>query len=264
LLDLHTLSSRHDLRPLVLRTALTYLELAGTLRQGTPLYLSSQMRPLTSVEEVIAGFAGERQQFVRELFAHAKEGRIWFSISPKDAALAMGQPRERIEQALDYFQEKGLAEVRRADVRHRYTVVRRDVSPQVLAADLFARFRSREAQDIARVAQVIALVTASACQTNMLCAHFGEQRPEPCGHCTFCRSHEASVMPRSASPSLPAISGDMRAALADLDARQSTRFLCGLSSPHLSKRKLTHHALFGALRDHRFAAVLALVSEIKA
>jgi len=32
----YTLSDRFDLRPLVLRTALTYLELGGALRQKTP------------------------------------------------------------------------------------------------------------------------------------------------------------------------------------------------------------------------------------
>src|SRR2546423_10162435 len=39
---LYDLSSRHDLRPLVLRTLLTYLELNGVLRQGTPFYARSE------------------------------------------------------------------------------------------------------------------------------------------------------------------------------------------------------------------------------
>src|SRR3712207_907264 len=44
--DLTELSNRHDLRLLVLRTALTYLELAGVLRQGTPFYAGYRVRPL--------------------------------------------------------------------------------------------------------------------------------------------------------------------------------------------------------------------------
>ena len=32
----YELSSKHDLRPLVLRTAWTYLELGGALKRGTP------------------------------------------------------------------------------------------------------------------------------------------------------------------------------------------------------------------------------------
>src|SRR6266568_1788759 len=44
--SLYDLSSRHDLRPLVLRTLLTYLELNGVLRQGTPFYAGYEIRPL--------------------------------------------------------------------------------------------------------------------------------------------------------------------------------------------------------------------------
>ena len=43
--SLYDLSSRHDLRLLVLRTALTYLELLGVLRQGTPFYAGYELRP---------------------------------------------------------------------------------------------------------------------------------------------------------------------------------------------------------------------------
>ncbi|MFP2911671.1 RecQ family ATP-dependent DNA helicase, partial [Pyxidicoccus sp. 3LFB2] len=38
--------------------------------------------------------------------------------------------------------------------------------------------------------------------------------------------------------------------------RQAARFLCGLSSPALSRAKLGGHKLFGALEDWPFAEVL--------
>ena len=37
--------TRHDVRPLVLKTVLTYLELEGLLRQGTPFYAGYRLRP---------------------------------------------------------------------------------------------------------------------------------------------------------------------------------------------------------------------------
>ena len=40
----YELSARHDLRPLVLQTVLTYLELDGVLRQGTPFYAGYRLR----------------------------------------------------------------------------------------------------------------------------------------------------------------------------------------------------------------------------
>src|SRR5438309_155732 len=54
--SLYDLSSRHDLRPLVLRTLLTYLELMGVLRQGTPYYAGYEIRPLLPVGEIAAQF----------------------------------------------------------------------------------------------------------------------------------------------------------------------------------------------------------------
>src|SRR5436305_9294248 len=45
-LSLYDLSARHDIRPLVIRTLLTYLELAGDLEAGTPVYAEYELRPL--------------------------------------------------------------------------------------------------------------------------------------------------------------------------------------------------------------------------
>jgi hypothetical protein len=41
----HDLASRHDIRLLVIRTLLTYLELAGYLEAGTPIYAEYELRP---------------------------------------------------------------------------------------------------------------------------------------------------------------------------------------------------------------------------
>src|SRR5437870_5618523 len=91
--SLYDLSARHDLRLLVLRTALTYLELLGVLRQGTPFYAGYELRPLIPVEEIAAQFKGEPAQFVADLFAHAKKGRTWYGLNPDEAAAALGQAR---------------------------------------------------------------------------------------------------------------------------------------------------------------------------
>src|SRR5207244_10524961 len=74
--SLADLSTRHDIRPLVLRTLLTYLELLGVLRQGTPFYAGYEIRPLLSVPEIAAQFQGEPARFVTELVSHAKKGRL--------------------------------------------------------------------------------------------------------------------------------------------------------------------------------------------
>src|SRR5439155_5866734 len=52
--SLADLSARHDVRLLVLRTLLTYLELLGVVRQGTPFYAAYEAKPLESLEAVFA------------------------------------------------------------------------------------------------------------------------------------------------------------------------------------------------------------------
>ena len=63
----------------MLRTALTYLELLGVRRQGTPFNAAYELRSLLELPEIAARFEGERAQFVTSLFAAAKKGRIWYA-----------------------------------------------------------------------------------------------------------------------------------------------------------------------------------------
>src|SRR5438034_6729297 len=88
----YELSVRHDLRPLVLRTALTYLELDGLLRQGTPFYAGYRLRPLggASLEDVFARFDESRARFLRSLVTAGKAGRTWTTLAPDEAAAALG------------------------------------------------------------------------------------------------------------------------------------------------------------------------------
>jgi ATP-dependent DNA helicase RecQ len=79
----YEVSGRLDVRPLVLRTILTYLELEGLLRQGTPFHAGYSIRPVAgSFEDAFAGFDDERADFLRRLVASGKTGRSWTSLDP--------------------------------------------------------------------------------------------------------------------------------------------------------------------------------------
>ncbi|HTE17033.1 MAG TPA: RecQ family zinc-binding domain-containing protein, partial [Armatimonadota bacterium] len=269
LLNLYDLSARHDLRPLVLRTALTYLELNGTLRQGTPCYVGYEIRPLIPLEEIGAQFQGEPARFVAELFAHARKGRTWYALDPDAAAVALDAERRRVVRALEYLAEHGWAELRTADLRHRYTVAREDPDPEALTAELMQRFAEREEREITRVRGVLDWVELDECQVNALARYFGEERAEPCGHCAFCRAGRPQRVPPP--PPLPPLPGDLdtggwrslrEAHPAVLgEPRQAARFLCGLSSPAVTRARLGRHALFGALAERRFGEVLKWCAE---
>jgi len=105
-LDLLALGDAHDLRPLVLRTALTHLELLGVIKQGTPVYASYQVKPLIPVPDIVARFSGDKGAFIDAIFGAGKTGRIWTHLSLDDVAVALGQDRQRIMRAWTFSQNK--------------------------------------------------------------------------------------------------------------------------------------------------------------
>ncbi len=262
--SLSDLSVRHDIRLLVLRTALTYLELLGVLRQGTPFYGAYEVRPVLDPTEIAARFEGERARFITSIFAAAKKGRIWYTLDATQVGAALGD-RARVVRAIEYLEQQGWAEVRVSDVRQRYRRLRSTEDESALVAELCQRFGAREAQEIARVHRVPALVTHEGCQVNALVGYFGERRVAPCGHCTHCLNGGAPTLPAPrAHAALPgeidqrgfvALCAEQPRALAD--TRQQARFLCGMNSPALTRARLTRHPLFGAAEERPFTEVLA-------
>ncbi len=263
--NLAELSSRHDIRPLVLRTAFTYLELLGVLRQGTPFYAGYSVRPAEPVEQLLGRFKGERAGFLRSVFDGARKGREWYALDTVPLAATLRQDRDRIVHALEYLREQGWVELKVSDARQRFTRLVSVPDIPGLAAELAGRFRRSEQGEVSRVAQVVDLVTHRGCQTNVLLRYFGEERDGPCGHCTFCETGKAAAFPR-ALPPLPIEQvldvAEFRqvceAHPTPLGApRQQARFLAGLSSPALTRARLGKHRLLGALEGRPFAAILA-------
>src|SRR5213076_3522794 len=122
----YELSARHDVRPLVLKTLLTYLELDGFLEQGTPFYAGYSVKPTSGEwDEVFAGFNADRADFLRRVLASGKDGRIWTAINPEAVP---GEARERVVSALGYLEQQGLAEVKVANVRQRFTLLKQPPS----------------------------------------------------------------------------------------------------------------------------------------
>ncbi len=264
--SLHALASTHDIRPLVLRTLLTYLELDGYLKGGTPFYADYQFKPLASSQAILSRIEGERRAFLAGLFRQARKARTWFSIDLELAATTLNTPRERIVRALDWLGEQQLLEIKVAGIRHRYQRLNQPDSLETLAEDLYQRVLAREQAEIHRLQQVLDLVTLDDCQTNALAAHFGEQRTQTCGHCSGCLREKSELPLRHTQ----AISEDILRAVytlkqerADIltSSRLVARFLCGISSPRISRNKLSAHTLFGSLENVPFADVMAQIEQ---
>ncbi len=263
-LALYELSSRHDIRPLVLRTLLTYLELDGLLEAGTPFYDAYKFKPLLSSREILERFEGERREFLRGLFGQARKGRVWLGVDPAAAAAALGCSRERIVRALDWLGEQRMLEVQAAGVRHRYRRLRSPDDLEQLAAELYQRCLVREQAELGRLRQVQELVASRQCHTAVLAAHFGETLEAPCGHCGACRGEVSPPIERTARPVRATLAEELAPLLASYPEILATplaiaRLLCGIASPRLSRSKLTGNKLFGALADVPFGQVMGWV-----
>lgn len=267
----YSASGQHDLRQLVLRTALTYLELQGKLRRGTPFYAGYEFKPLVRMDAIGEAFPETHARFALSLFEVARKGKIWYAMDPEKAAEGLGVERRRVVRALEVMQERGLIELRSSDVRDRYT--RQFLASEVdaLVADLVARFEHREQQEVERLQMVPELVEHDGCQVVALVRYFGEDRTAPCGHCTYCLTGKRTVLPEDA-PDEPLEEQVRVAAVLALveehpgvlgSPRQVAKFLCGLSSPAFTQAKLGRHPLFGRLEAYRFQDVVRWVAGVQ-
>ena len=264
----YDLSGTHDIRPLVVETVLTYLELDGIIEATGPFYSEYKFQPTKPSAEILAKFDGRRADFLRRVLAQAQKGRTWFSLDVLRAAAATGEPRERVVAALNYLEEQGDLVLQVAGVRQGYRLVRAGVDIAAVADGLSARFAERERRDVERLRTIVDFVEEGGCRTRRLLAYFGETLPADCGHCDVCEGDaSATPLPRSATRPL----GDREAAMIrDLKAagkralaspRQLARFLCGLTSPLASRERLGGHPMFGALAGVPFQDVLAFAGK---
>lgn len=258
----YELSAAHDIRLLVVRTLLCYLELLGYLEGGTPFYSSYRFKPLVSSAEILSHFEGERQTFLKNVLRRAVKAKTWLTLDTDSASRALSCPRDRIVRALDYLAEQQWLELKAAGVRQRYRRLRLPEDARALAAKLHERTLQREKSEIDRLGQVLDLVRHDGCQVGALGAHFAEQRDEPCGHCSWCLGGRkpVAVPQRGEAPIDPdpwQHAMAVRKEYADLfrDPRVLARFLCGVSSPALIRAKLTRHNLFGVLGNVPFARI---------
>jgi ATP-dependent DNA helicase RecQ len=264
----YDLSARHDLRQLVLRTALTYLELDGAIKKGTPFYAEYEFKPTGTMNDVLNAFDGNPGQFVKDIVRIARKGVTWVKVDPEKTAESLGVERKRVVKALEVLEQKGLIELRVAGVRDRYTRLMEPSQAERLVSGLVEKFERREKSEIDRLQMVIDLVEQPTCQVNALVGYFGEKRKKPCGHCSFClTSKVGSIAFGLPLPSIETVVGsDQIKSLVDRNPqifdspRPITRFLCGLSGPVFSKAKLGRDPLFGILTAYRFKDVEEFVN----
>lgn len=261
-LSTYELSAAHDMRQLVVRTLLTYLEIDGLIEGGSPFYANYRFQPKMPSAQLLDHFTGERRSFVASILRCARKAKTWFDLDIDHAAKVTQSDRQRIITALDYLGERDMLEVRVSGVRYHYRRSNKPADPKQVADELTGRVQQREAAELNRLQQVIDIAQQTDCQTRTLGQHFGETI-EPCGHCSACRGGSGTQATGDHSKQeaiddalwqqVIALRQEKPDALRDPNA--VARLLCGVTSPALTKAKLSRHELFGKLAHVPFKAV---------
>ena len=259
-LSLYHLAQETDIRPLVLNTLLTYLELEGVLRFTAPFYSEYKLKYLAPREAILSSFDSRRRDFLERLFAEAKDKKTWSYLDLEAAANRLGEDRARIVKALNYLEETGRLEVAVTGLRQGMRMLRRP-SPEEVQRNLWEKVQRNEESNLLRTRQVVELLNVEECKTRFLLKYFGEELGEPCGHCGYCQNGttcKIDSVDRSLSSSQTARLERFveEKPFAYRDPREAARFLCGITSPRLTRDRLTRDPLFGALEEAPFFAVL--------
>ena len=267
----YDLSQETDIRPLVVETVITYLELDGLLRPTHTFYESTQVEFQRPESAILTGHTEDRRRFLAGLFSAGRRGPKYLTITLEAAAEQLGEPRERIVKALTWLEETGAITQKPAGLRHGFRLcgdaAHRD--PATVAAQLAELFAQREARETQRLNQILDFAIQPGCITRRLLGYFGEAlADENCGHCHYCRTGTPTMaVGLPATPIPPFTDEDAEEVQALIfeelpqlsTPRQLTRFLCGLTSPATSRAKLTKRREFGRYTATPFRLVLGFV-----
>ena len=263
-LSIHEMSHQFDVRPLVLNTLLTYLELDGHLHTTAPFYSEYKIAFNEARATILGRFDPDRADFLTRLFNTGKTGRTWLTLKPEDAAHQLGEDKQRIIKALTYLEQQGWIELRVAGVRQGYRKTSTGLATPEQLERIARLFAEREARDIDRLHDICDWAETEGCLQHPLMAYFGETLDRPCGQCSGCQGHTAALPARKQTAPeatiVQAIVAEAHEALGT--PRTLARFLCGINSPKASRARLGRHRYFGALAEAPFAEVLALSARI--
>lgn len=269
----YDLSQQTDIRPLVVETVITYLELEGLLRPTRVFYESTQIQFIKEERAILQKLDPDRVRFLSALFAAGRRGRIYLTLEIEKAAQAINEPRDRVVKALTWLEETGAITQKPAGLRHGYRLCGHpgQHDPSAVAARQVELFEQREARDSQRLQQILDFASQSGCITRRLLGYFGEAlEEESCGHCHYCRTGEPATTVILPSAPISKITDQDLDEIRELifeehaalsSPRQLTRFLCGLTSPATTRGKLTKLPSFGRYASTPFREVLAAVEE---
>jgi len=218
-----------------------------------------QFANVLSNSDIISKFTGERQDFVRKIFSYSTKAVKWSAIDMAALTTQPGCNRERVVAALEYFSQQGYIALETRQSTEVYHVEHRDFDMDTLAQQMYQLFVTKEANEIARIDEMVQFFGSANCLTKQLSEYFGESTDwQRCGHCSACISGAVRI-------DLPPFSIDLIPGHVDLSAILNlfdqasveiiTRFLCGITVPVFTKLRAKSKPGFGSCESFPYSEI---------
>ncbi|KAL8789136.1 MAG: hypothetical protein Q9195_006956 [Heterodermia aff. obscurata] len=233
----------------------------GLIRAITSHYANYKYVKLSLFEQSTA----ENSNVTKAIKQLSNPAKKWIQIDVVKAAQNAGVDRALIVRRLQEWSKSGAIELRPSGVINRFRVLKRlpqdaEEQKEIFAA-MEAYFEKSEKDSMARIQDVIRLMTAQACISRGLAQHFGDEDSvvkEGCGHCSFCINKTPVLFDQSKRRSRKGriTAAKVIAVLAATAARDDPRFLArvafGVWSPRVKSENLSNKKVFGSMEDCDF------------
>ncbi|PCJ61852.1 MAG: recombinase RecQ [Planctomycetota bacterium] len=257
-----SLSSKCNIRSLPLKTLLVYLELKGVIKSLYSYYAEYRFMNLKTDAEILSDFEGERKEFLKQVLQASHLAKTWRTLNLDTLPPVYRNERKRVVKALDYLHENEMIQLESKKTTEVYQVLLTkdqftDEILEKLSDDLSCDFLQKEKEEIQRIETVISFFEHKNCINHELANYFGDgNAPKRCGHCSVCHG-KTSKLPCTerndllANENYKSLTNELiQKAKEKLSPATITKFLCGISSPTLSKmrtRKFSGSAIFEEL-----------------
>ena len=238
----------------------------GLIRAITPKYSEYKYIKTPAFEKLTK----DTSPITNAIEKASKPAKKWTRIDVDVVATSGRFPRADAVRKLQEWNDIGAIELQTSGVVNRFRVLgpfpQGQEAEDQLIRSIYEHIQAREKTDMARVGQVIDLLTHPGCSSRELARHFGDEDTVPsdgCRHCNYCLSNAPLKFLRASdhlSRKGRVDEKKIMAILAATDVRDDARFLArvafGISSPRVTTEKLGKLGVFGSMDDCDFEVSL--------
>lgn len=223
-------------------------------RATTPKYTAYSYKTITSTND-------DTSTAARVLRGSSRTAKVLTHVDVDAALRASTFTRVELVAKLNQWNDDGRIDLKAGGVMNIYRVLKvmpdNATQKQKIIDALYEELELREQQELARMKQVIDLVTGTSCFALTLAQHFGDALPDDrqgCGHCTWClTSQPVERVSRAQKPwDAVAFSRILAACKERDDPRFLTRIAFGITSPRITSSKLSSQPIFGSMAEQDF------------